>query len=660
MGPRNYICSTSTPLPARQHQRGKKRRNFCWITTIFEPTVSPQNRDLPSFLRRSDESPRAQLRENDLNTQKPEKIGKYDVLDVLGRGGMGVVYRARDSRLGRIVAIKMLTEGFSGNAEMLQRFYREASQTGALRHNNIVIVYAAGDQDGEPYIVMEYVEGEPLDRAIKREHMQLEHALTIVEQICHALAYAHRNGVIHRDIKPANVILRADGSVKLLDFGIARDETRVDTSITSTGSLVGTPPYMAPERFGGGGIDSRSDIFSAGVLLYLLVTGRLPFDAEYPAVIDQIMRNHPPAPSQLVEDCPSGLDAIVTRALAKSRVDRYSNADDMAMDLHEVAQSITRAHIAESLALAEQHVNEHDFLGAQSALRQLLRLDPQHVGGKRLLSLVDQRLTQQEKELKARELARLAEKAVVEREWDRALALCDEAIGLSPASNTLITLRKTVVEGKQTQEKVSQLLAESANARKVGELTRAQARAATSQRLDPHNSQVLALCRLLEQEIEEKRVKEELRKVMASAKEHLAAGEYEEAFVLLDRAGTLAPDNAEVLRTKDELTAALMEEKRKSIVRRLEEKAALSTTVAKLRLVSEELATALKEFPNDPSLLRLRFNLEPRVKQLEDELLVKEVCKNAAELSPEQAVERIRTALIRVPGNEQLSGLESA
>jgi predicted Ser/Thr protein kinase len=595
-----------------------------------------------------------------LKPQKPEKIGKYDVLDVLGRGGMGVVYRARDSRLGRTVAIKMLTEGFSGNADMLQRFYREASQTGALRHNNIVIVYDAGDQDGEPYIVMEYVEGEPLDRAIKREHMQLEHALTIVEQICHALAYAHRNGVIHRDIKPANVILRADGSVKLLDFGIARDETRVDTSITSTGSLVGTPPYMAPERFAGSAIDGRSDIFSAGVLLYLLLTGRLPFDGEYPALIDQIMRSHPPPPSELVQDCPASLDSIVARALAKSPFDRYANADDMAMDLHEVAEGITAAHVAESMAQAEQYFNERDFMGAQSALRQLLRLDPQHIAGKRLLSQVDQRLTQQEKERKAQELARLAQQAASEREWDRALALCDEALGLSPANNTLITLRKSVAEGKQTQQKISQLLAESANARKVGELTRAQARAATAQRLDPHNSQVLALCRLLEQEIEEKRLKEELRKVMASAREHLAASEYEEAFVLLDKAGTIAPDNAEVLRTKDELTAALTEEKRKSIVRRLEEKAALSTTVAKLRSVSAELAEGLKEFPNDPSLLRLRLNLEPRVKQLEDELLVKEVCKNAAELTPEQALERIRAALIRVPGNEQLTGLESA
>jgi predicted Ser/Thr protein kinase len=574
-----------------------------------------------------------------LNTQKPEKIGKYEVLDVLGRGGMGVVYRARDARLGRVVAIKMLTESFSGNPEMLQRFYREASQTGALRHNNIVIVFDAGDQDGEPYIVMEYVEGEPLDKIIKRERIHLQLALSIVEQICAALAYAHRNGVIHRDIKPANVIIRADETVKLLDFGIARDDNRVDTSLTSTGALVGTPPYMAPERFRGAPVDGRSDIFSAGVLLYLLLTGKLPFDADYPAVIDQILRSEPAAPSVLVAECPTDIDSIVARALAKSPADRYANADDMAMDLHEVGAGMTRAHIAELLAEAEALFAGQDFLGAQSALRRLMRLDAQNVAGKRLLSQVEQRLTLQEKERKAQELARM---------------------GLSPASATLLALRKSVVEGKQTQEKVSQLLAETANARKVGELTRAQAHVALAQKLDPQNSQILALCRLLQQEIEEKRLKEELRTVMASAKQHLAAREFEEAFVLLDRAAVISPENIEVLRARDELGAGLMEEKRKSVVRRLEEKATLTTTVEKLRLLSTELAEALKEFPNDPSLLRLRLNLEPRIKQMEDEFFVRDACKSAAELPPEEAVERIRAALLRVPGNEQLYGLEAA
>ena len=596
-----------------------------------------------------------------MSTQKPEKIGKYDILDVLGRGGMGVVYRARDSRLGRVVAIKMLTEGFSGKSDMLQRFYREASQTGALRHNNIVIVFDAGDQDGEPYIVMEYVEGEPLDRTIKEQkRVQLEFALSVVEQVCLALAYAHRNGVIHRDVKPANVIVQRDGTAKLLDFGIARDETRLDTSLTSTGALVGTPPYMAPERFRGAPIDGRSDIFSAGVMLYLLLAGKLPFDADYPAVMDQIMRFDPPAPSELVSDCPASLDAIVARALAKSPAERYANADDMAMDLHEVAESITRARIAELLAQAEKHFSDRDFLAAQSTLRQLMRLDGQHVAGKRLLSLVDQRLTQQEKERKAQELAKLAQQAVGDRDWERALALCDEALGLSPENITLVALRKSVVEGKQTQEKVSQLLQESINARKAGELTRAQSHAASAHKLDPANSQILALCRALEQEIDERRRREELRTVLASAKEHLAAREFDEASLLLHKAESISPDNSEVFRARDELAMALSEERRKTLVRRLEEKAALTTTVDKLRTVSTELAEALKEFPNDPSLLRLRLNLEPRIKQLEDELFVREVSKSSTELPPEEAVGRIRAALIRVPGNEQLFGLESA
>jgi eukaryotic-like serine/threonine-protein kinase len=596
-----------------------------------------------------------------LNTQKPDKIGKYDVLDVLGRGGMGVVYRARDSRLGRIVAIKMLTEGFSGNSEMLQRFYREASQTGALRHNNIVIVFDAGDQDGEPYIVMEYVEGEPLDKAIKEQkRLQREFALSIVEQVCLALAYAHRNGVIHRDVKPANVILQRDGTAKLLDFGIARDETRVDTSLTGTGALVGTPPYMAPERFRGLSIDGRSDIFSAGVMLYLLLTGKLPFDADYPAVMDQIMRFDPPPPSELVPDCPASLDAIVARALAKSPAERYANADDMAMDLHDVAEGITRAHIAELLEQAEQQFGEHDFAAAQNTLRQLMRMDGQNVAGKRLLSLVEQRLTQQEKQRKAQELAWLAQQAAGERDWQRALALCDEALACSPQNASLVALRKSVVEGKQTQEKVSQLLQESANARKVGELTRAQSHAVSAQRLDPDNSQVLALCRALEQEIDEKRRREQLRAVLASVREHLAARDFEEVSLLLNKADSISPDNSEVFRAKDELAIALAEERRKATVRRLEEKTAITTTVDKLRTVSTELTEALKEFPNDPSLLRLRLNLEPRIKQLEDELFVREVSRASAELPPEEALGRIRAALLRVPGNEQLFGLESA
>ena len=591
---------------------------------------------------------------------KPARIGKYDVLDVLGRGGMGVVYRARDARLGRVVAVKTLTEGFSGSADMLRRFYEEANRHAGLHHNNIVVVFDAGDENGEPYLVMEFVEGDGLDKILKKEErLSPEKALSIVEQVCRALAYAHTKGVIHRDVKPANIIVQRNGAIKLFDFGIARDEARSEATLTSTGTLVGTPPYMAPERFRGAPIDGRSDIFSVGVLLYQLVTGRLPFDAEYPAVIEQILSFNPPAPSALLVDCPASLDAIVARALAKSPYDRYPSADEMAMDLHDAVESITRAHIAELMAEAEEHVGQKEFHAARTALNQLIRLDSQNVAGRRLLVLVEQRLAEQERNRRIQDLTRLAQQAAGERDWERALALCDEALGLNPASVTLLDVRKTIIDAKQTQERVSQLLQESANARKKGELTRAQAHAASAYKLDPLNSQIMALCKMLEQEIEDKRRKEELRAILATAAEQLAAREFEDAAISLRNAESIIPDHAEVLRLKHQLATALADDRRKTLIRKLEEKAAVTTTLEKLRPVATDLDAALKEFPSDPSLRRLKLDLEPRIQQLEDELFVREVLRISAELPLEEALLRIREASLRVPGNEQLFAREA-
>ena len=170
--------------------------------------------------------------------------------------------------MGRQVAIKTVTEGLSNDAGMLQRFYREAEKMGMLKHPNIITVYDLGEQDGFPYIVMEYVEGDPLDRMILSEKpVSLIFKLRIIEQVCAALGYAHQNDVVHRDVKPANVIVRPDGVAKLLDFGIARQENRnIDRGLTEPGGVIGTVPYMAPERLRGAPLDGRSDIFATGVL----------------------------------------------------------------------------------------------------------------------------------------------------------------------------------------------------------------------------------------------------------------------------------------------------------------------------------------------------------------------------------------------------------
>jgi eukaryotic-like serine/threonine-protein kinase len=599
--------------------------------------------------------------EKRLNPEVPKKIGKYDILDVLGHGGMGIVYRARDAMLGRQVAIKKLTEGYRGNPEMLRRFYEEANRHAALSHNNIVTVYDAAEHEGEPYIVMQFIEGEPLDKTLKeRGRLRPQAAMNVIEQVCVALAYAHRKGVIHRDVKPANIIVQPDGTAKLFDFGIARDEIRLQQTATHTGTLVGTPHYMAPERWRGIKIDGRSDIFSVGVLFYQLLTGNLPFPAEYPGVIDQIMTLDPPPPSTVTPDCPVTVDPVVARALAKSPAQRYQNAEDMALDLQEVAEGITRAHIAELMAEAEAHIRDQEFETAQSVLREVVRQDTQNVAGKRLLLFVDQRLAELERERKAQDLGRQARQAASSRNWERALALVEEGLGLNPESPTLVALRKSVMESKQIQDRVAQLLQESIRARQAGELARAQKHAASAQQLDPQNSQVLALCIALEREIEERRLKQELRTTLASALEHLAAEEFDEASHLLDQAESISPDNVEVLLAKDHLALALSERRRKEIVRRLEEKVALTTTLDKLRAVSEELTKAINEFPVDHTLLRLRMELEPRIRQLEDESIVREACRKARELPPGEAIGVLREALLRVPGNDQLAAMELA
>ncbi len=592
----------------------------------------------------------------------PEKIGKYEVTGVLGRGGMGIVYRARDPRLNRAVAIKTLTEGFTGSDEMLQRFYHEATHTGALRHPNIVVVFDAGDQDGMPYIVMEYVEGDPLD-ALLREGRELpvELRLSIVEQLCHALAYAHRNGVIHRDIKPANVIVQKDGTAKLVDFGIARAEhAPLDRNLTNTGTLIGTPAYMAPERIHGASVDGRCDIFSAGVLLYQLIAGRLPFDAEFPVIIDQILNAEPAPVSTLVPGCPVELDAVISRALAKKPEQRYEDASLMAFDLRAILETVKHAHVTELLEQAQAQFKEHDYHAALESLRQLGHLDSKHAKAKRLLARVEQHLAELGKERRAAELARLAQQAAAERDWDRALAFLDEAVGLQPANAALATLLQSTRQGKQRRDQVLQLLLDTRAAREAGDLERARTHVELAHELDPLDSQVVALCRVVQGELAEKARREELARILAQAEAALSERRFDHAALLVKEAESITSGSPELVRFKDHLAGAMAEERRRMVVSRLEDAVPLAVTVEKLRATLGEIDEALNEFATDPTLLLLKLQIAPRLQQVEDEAFVRDAARLAQTVPSEEALAQIRRALLRVPENAQLLGLESA
>ena len=253
--------------------------------------------------------------------------GRYRVLRKLGSGGMADVYCAEDQQLGRRVALKLLYRHFAEDEQFVERFRREASSAAGLQHPNIVGIYDRGEWDGTYYIAMEYIEGRTLKDVIReRGPAPPEAAVDIVLQILRAARFAHQRGIVHRDIKPHNVLIDDDGRVKVTDFGIARAGA---SDMTETGLIMGTSQYLSPEQAQGKPVDARSDLYSIGIVLYEMLTGRVPFDAESPvAVALKQVSEAPVPPRELNPEIPPALDAVVLRALEKEPARRFADADE--------------------------------------------------------------------------------------------------------------------------------------------------------------------------------------------------------------------------------------------------------------------------------------------------------------------------------------------
>lgn len=266
-------------------------------------------------------------------------IGRYEILKEIGQGGQSTAYKAKDPKINRIVAIKRMRSQVgvetSLQQEFIARFVREAQAAGRLSHPNIAVIYDVGDDNGEPYIAMEYIDGEHLGAILEREFpLQLSRIVDVFCQLCDGLDYAHKNQIIHRDIKPANVMLTKDGQVKIVDFGIAKLSS---SNLTQTGYILGTPSYMSPELIMGRAIDHRSDIFSVGVMLYETLAGQLPFVGHNPTtVIYKIVNEQLPPLFVQRPDLPARLEMIVNKALAKGPEQRYQNCMDLAHDLKQI------------------------------------------------------------------------------------------------------------------------------------------------------------------------------------------------------------------------------------------------------------------------------------------------------------------------------------
>lgn len=282
---------------------------------------------------------------------KISSIGKYRIIELVGEGAMGVVYRAVDSVLERTVAIKVMNESIARQEDLRKRFLHEAQAAGSLQHPNVVCIYDLGEVDGHLFIAMEFVQGVDLERLIELgEPLSLQARLDIIIDVLTGLAYAHKRGIVHRDIKPANIRVADDGRAKIMDFGVAH---LASSSMTSTGSILGTPSYMAPEQITEGKTSAATDIFAVGGVLYQILAQMKPFDAPtLQNLFFKIITEHPRPVTELMPGLPPALDRIVRKAMAKEPAQRYASALDMANDLTNVRSKLSGPSYPASVSLS--------------------------------------------------------------------------------------------------------------------------------------------------------------------------------------------------------------------------------------------------------------------------------------------------------------------
>jgi predicted Ser/Thr protein kinase len=368
-----------------------------------------------------------------------EKIGKYDVVKELGRGGMGVVYKAHDSLMERDVAIKLISEMVLAVPEIKSRFLREAQTAGKLSHENITVIFDVGEDKGRPFIVMEYLEGSDLGEMIEEgKELSLIEKLDYSVQICHGLSYSHSKGIIHRDIKPGNIRVTAGRKVKIMDFGIARAES---SNLTRTGAIIGTPYYMSPEQVQGKKIDKRSDIFSFGVLFYELITRRKPFPGDEPTgVMYKIVFEEPDRIDDKALSQPRELRQIVLKLLAKDPDKRYQDLSEAAVDIEKILHQMKTGEwkkkeeegkrIDKAVDEIRSHIAAKRFKKANELLDRAAKAFPDEDEVTKLQAELHQAEQEEARRGLIEERHRAAVKALAAKNFSQAAAFASEILAL--------------------------------------------------------------------------------------------------------------------------------------------------------------------------------------------------------------------------------------
>jgi serine/threonine protein kinase len=516
-----------------------------------------------------------------------KRIGKYDVLETIGRGGMGIVFKATDPMLGRLVAVKMMTGGYADEPDLLRRFYREAQSTASLNHPNIVTVYDMGDQDGVPYLVMQFLEGESLQAIIKsRRTLSLHTKSDYILQVCHGLQYAHEQQITHRDVKPANIMVLPNGVVKIVDFGIARIGSERSTR---PGQVMGSIHYMSPEQISEREIDARSDIFALGTVIYEFLTYTLPFKGQdMSSVLLTILHEPAPPLSTYLENYPPEFDAIVERALAKKKEDRYQSVDELAFDLAQVESRLRTEKVNELLCEAERLVSEGNLAHAREQLQHLMKLDPQSSIAGRRMREVQQDFRKRQRSDEVRQMRVQAEQFVAQEDFDSALRLLNQAIAIAPTEIELKTLRDRFGAEKARHLLIRTSMDEAKDARAAGDLVGALGSLDRLLAVDPHHKIASRMKDELALEVAKREKQLKIQLLIAEGRQHISEMKFSDALKSLKQVEELDADAPAVHELLRRAAEGAEQELRRSAMDRPD--AALTSATAPVRDLSSRPA----------------------------------------------------------------------
>jgi len=519
---------------------------------------------------------------------------------------MGVVYRGKDPFIGRTVAIKTITGNFTDNPDLLERFYREARAAGALQHPNIVTIYDMGEDNGTPYIAMELLEGDDLARMVDKEKDEGAPALpasiklSYIVQVCRALEYAHKRNIVHRDIKPGNIVVTHEGTVKVVDFGIAR---LTDTSSTSSGMLIGTIDYMSPEQIRGEKVDGRSDIWAVGVMMYEVLTYTKPFvGGNITAVMFAIVSQEPKSIRELRPDLPQEFDNVMRRIFKKEPGERYQSMEELLSELEPVARKMQQESVGQLVTQGETLLKNGELQRAKEILKQALVLDTSHTHAKTLLDKVNSEIRRSEVLPKLNGILATAEKHLQAGNLEEARREADAALHLDSNFMPARELLGKVQEAAMQLQMVQAGMREARQRLAEGSLTEAEQSLEKVLKTAPDNQDAQLLRKQIGEEKERRSKRKQLTDGVQKARQLWTAQQFDEALKVLGELEVSHPGESEVVKLLEAVRADKAQDE-------VQKGLAEARKLLGAQSFNEALSTLddlLQRYPNESAAVKLR------------------------------------------------------